>query len=176
MEVTLHVDPQPFEYYRALEASFPLSHYFPRVEVGEPRASYSNPSYNPSSITSSIPSTASESTITKVKIIDKGCGEYEMCMTLNVAMMPPSPHIYGQPSHFAPKEEDKTITLNSNNMGSNTFWSLGTWQDQPHDDISQWIYREEPESSPPFIEYFQETYPCASKLAKSYNYQGVVLV
>lgn len=95
MEVTIHVNPQPFVYYRALEASFPHSHYYLGVEMGAPQASSSCPSSNMLSTTLSIPSSASDATITKVQIIDKGCGEYEMHTTLNVATMPSSPHIYG---------------------------------------------------------------------------------
>jgi len=37
MEVTIQVDPQPFEYCRALEASFLRSHYYPRVKMGHPK-------------------------------------------------------------------------------------------------------------------------------------------
>lgn len=90
MEVMIQADPQPFEYCRSLKASFPHSHYYPGGEMGPPPASSSHPSSNSSPTTSSAPSSTFDSTITKVQIIDKGCGEYERHTTLNVATMPPS--------------------------------------------------------------------------------------
>lgn len=47
-----------------------------------------------------------------------------MRTALNVATMPPSPHTYGNTSQSAPKQEVKTKTISSKNMGSTTFWFL----------------------------------------------------
>lgn len=94
-----------------------------------------------------------------------------MCIALNVATKPPSPHIYGQPSQSVLKQEEKTITLSSNKFGFNTFWSLVIRQYTHKDNIIQWIYHEEHEPSPPLKDYFQEAYPYTSKLSKNNNYQ-----
>lgn len=88
-----------------------------------------------------------------------------MCTTLNMATMPPSPCTYGQTSQSTPKEESKTKTISSKNLGSTIFMSRGTLQDQMDEAIIQWVYREELEPSPPLIEYFQVVYSHASKLA-----------
>lgn len=55
-------------------------------------------------------------------------------------------------------------------MDSTTFRSLRKQQDRADDDINQWIYREEPNTS--IIKYLQEVYPCALELVEKYDYQG----
>lgn len=57
------------------------------------------------------------------------------------------------------KEEDKTITFSAKNIPTSTFWSPGLRIDTPKDDISQWIYHEEPQLDPPLMEYFSGRIP-----------------
>lgn len=98
IKVTIHVDPHSFEYCHALEASFLHSHQCLRKDIvpsNEILSSYINP--NKLSYPSN-PSTLLEFTFSKVKINDKGCGEYQITNTLNMGSIPLTPHAFKKPS------------------------------------------------------------------------------
>jgi len=67
-EVTIHVDLEPFAYCNVVEASY--ANHCPRIDIGTAITS--------SSHTCNDPETILASTLSTVKINNKGCGEYSL--------------------------------------------------------------------------------------------------
>lgn len=88
-EVTIHVDPEPFAYCNAVEASY--TNYFPRNEVGHTIASSSSTYHDPYTILAS--------TLSMVKIKYQGCREYSLIDAFVVSTLPLDPHTRGCPTY-----------------------------------------------------------------------------
>ncbi|WP_044908681.1 retropepsin-like aspartic protease, partial [[Clostridium] innocuum] len=87
-EVTIHADPNPFAYCRAIEASFPHSTHCPGTDIGTSIASSSRSHCDPETILSS--------TLSSVKINNQGCGEYSLSDAFAVGALPRDPHTQGR--------------------------------------------------------------------------------
>ena len=84
-EVTIHADPEPFAYCNVVEASY--TNHFPRIDIGTSIASSSH-TYNDLE-------TILASTLSTVKINNKGCGEYSLSDAFAIGALPLDPHAHG---------------------------------------------------------------------------------
>jgi hypothetical protein len=130
IEVTIHVDPKPFTYCNAVEASY--DNHCPRIDIGTSIASSSH-TYND-------PETILASTFSTIKINNKGCGEYSLSDPFVVGALPLDPHAHGRPTH----NKDKEIPPPQyTQLGPTTFVSSNTsLHEELTPDINNWLYKD----------------------------------
>ncbi len=93
-KVTIHVNPEPFAYYNAVEASY--TNHCPWIDIGRAIAN--------SSHTCNDIETILASTLSTIRINNKGCGEYSLSDAFVVGAIPLDPHTHGRPKYHKAKE------------------------------------------------------------------------
>lgn len=93
-EVTIHVDPKPFSYYNVVEASY--ANHFPRIDIGTAITSSSHTYNNPETILAS--------TLSTIKINNKGYGEHSLSDAFFSEALPLDPHTHGRLTYHKAKD------------------------------------------------------------------------
>lgn len=121
-KITIYVDPQPFTYWCVLEASFPHSSHYFGICIDTSIASSSRSHCNQATILAS--------TLSTIKIKNRGYMEYILINSFVVRALPLDPHTQGCPSYQStPQQEEPKIKK----IGSSTFMSRDIMNNQEMD-------------------------------------------
>ena len=136
-EITVHGDPEPFFYYKNLEAKFYKMPHVPKNDEG-PSSAYIDPSMLASTSETKTHAIPNFSDI-KAIIHDHGCGTYSLPTDKHIlGELPPSPQAHGMPT-FIPS------TSHTFMVAPTTFkwWGDLDQEDIESENTSGWLYQEE---------------------------------